>query len=421
MMRMKAEIIAVGSELLTPDRIDTNSLFVTARLNESGFQVHRKTVIGDSEEDIAVLVGEALSRSDLIVISGGLGPTEDDLTRQAVSRVLQRPLKVDAGLLEEIRGRFAGRGLSMPQINERQAQVLEGAEVLRNPRGTAPGMWIEAKNARMVLLPGPPRELQAMFLASVMPRLSDLGSGRRMERRTVAVVGLSESEVDSRVAPIYTGYPAIGTTILASTAQITLNLTQWLMPGETADELEELAGRVAGALGSTVYSTSGETLEEVVGRLLQDSGSSLALAESCTSGAVAMRITRVPGSSGYFLGGVLCYANEVKRSLCAVPPRLLEQHGAVSPEVAEALARGVRQALNSSIGLSITGIAGPGGGSADKPVGLVYFGLAGSRGSMHERRLIPGDRESIRGRAATYALAYLRRFLLAEFGRNPAP
>jgi nicotinamide-nucleotide amidase len=421
MKAMKAEIIAVGSELLTPDRTDTNSLFLTARLNEAGLQVHRKTVIGDSEQDIAALVGEALSRSEVIVTCGGLGPTEDDLTRQAVSRVLRRPLAVNTELLEEIRGRFASRGLAMPKINERQAQVLQGAEALRNSRGTAPGMWIEEKNVKIVLLPGPPRELQAMFLASVMPRLSRLYSGRQMVHRTVGIVGLSESEVDSRVAPIYTSYSSIETTILASSAQITLNLSQWLTPGETADDLGELARRIADALGDTVYSTCGETLEEVVGRLLQDSGSSLAVAESCTAGAVAMRITRVPGSSAYFLGGVLCYANEVKHSLCSVPLALLEGPGAVSPEVAEALARGVRRALNSSIGLSITGIAGPGGGSAEKPVGLIYFGVAGSSGSMHERRLIPGDRESIRERAATYALAYLRRFLLAEYGRNQTP
>jgi len=412
-MPMKAEIIAVGSELLTPDRLDTNSLYITARLNESGFEVHRKTVIGDSEEDLAALVGEALSRSVLIVVSGGLGPTEDDVTRQAVSRILHRPLVIDSGVLEEIRKRFASRGIAMPEINTRQALVLERAEVLANPRGTAPGMWIQEKNARIVLLPGPPRELQAMFVASVTPRISALHSGRQMVRRTVSIVGLSESEVDSRVSPIYTRYPGIATTILASSAQITLSLTQWLMPGGKPDALDELTRQIAEALGETVYSASGETLEEVVGRLLRDSGRSLAVAESCTSGAVAMRLTRVPGSSDYFLGGVLCYANDVKEKLCAVPASMIEKHGAVSAEAAEALAQGVQLATSSSIGLSVTGIAGPGGGSADKPVGLVYFGLAGPHGNSHERRIIPGDRESIRERAATYALAYLRRFLLS--------
>jgi len=274
-------------------------------------------------------------------------------------------------------------------------------------------MWIQEKNARIVLLPGPPRELQAMFAASVTPRISALHSGRQMVRRTVSIVGLSESEVDSRVSPIYKAYPGIATTILASSAQITLSLTQWLMPGGKPDALDELTRQIAEALGETVYSASGETLEEVVGRLLRDSGRSLAVAESCTSGAVAMRLTRVPGSSDYFLGGVLCYANDVKEKLCAVPASVIEKHGAVSAEAAEALAQGVRLATSSSIGLSVTGIAGPGGGSADKPVGLVYFGLAGPHGNSHERRIIPGDRESIRERAATYALAYLRRFLLS--------
>ncbi len=421
MISMKAEIIAVGSELLTPDRTDTNSLFITARLNEAGIEVHRKTVIGDSEEDLASLVGEALARSTLIVISGGLGPTEDDITRQAVSRVLRRPLAIAREVLEEIRRRFASRGIPMPEINTRQAQVIQGAEVLANPRGTAPGLWIEEKNARIVLLPGPPRELQAMLQAAVMPRLASICPGRRMVRRTVSVVGLSESEVDSRVSPIYTGYPGIATTILASSAQITLNLTRWLMPGESAGELDELTQRIAETLGDTVYSTSGETLEEVIGRLLRESGRSLAVAESCTSGAVATRITRIPGSSDYFLGGVLCYANEVKEKLCGVPAPVLEEYGAVSAEVAEALAQGVCRVSNSSIGLSVTGIAGPGGGSADKPVGLVYFGLSDCRGNAHERRVIPGDRESIRERAATYALAYLRRFLLSEYRRTPIP
>jgi nicotinamide-nucleotide amidase len=410
---MKAEIIAVGSELLTPERTDTNSLFITARLNEAGFQVHRKTVVGDNVEEIASLVREALPRSSLILLSGGLGPTEDDLTRQAVAHALQRSLRIDSRLLEVIRGRFATRGLTMPKINERQAQLIEGAEPLHNSRGTAPGMWIEEKGARIVLLPGPPRELQAMFLASVMPRMSSLRSGRRLARRSVHVVGLTESEADSRAAPIYRSHPRVETTILASSAQIMLNLSQWLQPGETEEELEELATQVAGALGETVYSTSGEALEEVVGRILRESGNSLAVAESCTSGMLAARITRVPGSSDYFLGGVLCYANAVKQSLCGVPADLLDQHGAVSAEVAEALAQGVRRALDSSIGLSVTGIAGPGGSTAEKPVGLVYFGVAGANGCTHERRIIPGDRESIRERASTYALANLRRYLLA--------
>jgi nicotinamide-nucleotide amidase len=416
---MEAEIIAVGSELLTPERTDTNSLFITARLNEAGFQVHRKTVVGDNAEEIASLVREALSRSSLVILSGGLGPTEDDLTRQAVAQALQRPLLIDSGLLDVIRRRFADRGLTMPKINERQAQLIEGAEPLPNSRGTAPGLWIEEKGARIVLLPGPPREMQAMFLAAVVPRVSSLRSGRRLVRRSVHVVGLTESEVDARVAPIYRSHPGVETTILASSAQITLNLSQWMQPEGTEEELQELAARIAGTLGEAVYSTSGEALEEVIGRILRESGNSLAVAESCTSGMLAARITRVPGSSDYFLGGVLCYANTVKQSLCGVPAGLLDKHGAVSAEVAEALAQGVRHALNSSIGLSVTGIAGPGGGSAEKPVGLVYFGIAGANGCTHERRIIPGDRESIRERASTYALANLRRYLLASRYGSP--
>ncbi len=409
---MKAEIIAVGSELLTPDHLDTNSLFLTDRLNDAGFEVHLKTVVGDTAGDIAGAVRAALARSKVIILCGGLGPTEDDLTRAAVAEALKRPISIDPDILEALRRRFAGRGYSMPRINERQAEVIQGAEILANPFGTAPGMWIEENGSCIALLPGPPRELKAMVDASVLPRIRLLGKGRRLAKRAFHITGMTESEVDSLTAPIYRTYPRVQTTILASTGHIALQLYRWVEPGESPADFEELASKIQEILGDAVFSSAGEALEQVIGRLLRASGRTLSVAESCTSGMIGARITRVPGSSDYFLGGVLCYSNDAKTNLCGVPEEMLRRHGAVSAEVAEALARGARESLKSSIGLSVTGIAGPGGGSAEKPVGLVFVGFADEARSMHWRRTLPGDRETVRERATYFALAQLRRCLV---------
>jgi nicotinamide-nucleotide amidase len=408
---MKAEIIAVGSELLTPDNIDTNSLYLTHRLNEAGCEVRLKTVVGDSREDIADLMASALQRSDLIILCGGLGPTEDDVTRAAVALSLDRPLAVDMDVLEALRRKFAERGFPMARINERQAEVIEGAEVLENSLGTAPGMLIEEKGRTIVLLPGPPRELKNVFDNRVLPKIEKLCGGMKLAYRSFHVTGITESELDSQIAPIYSAYPRIRTTVLAGTKHIAVRLYRWTPAGEIPPDLDELASKILEKLGNAVFSTCGESMEEVVGRLLRESGRTLAVAESCTAGMLGMNITRVPGSSSYFLGGVLCYSNDAKMKLCGVPAELLEKHGAVSEEVAEALAEGVRNALKSSIGLSITGIAGPGGGSAEKPVGLVYTAISDGTRTESRHRIMPGDRESIRERSTYLALSWLRRFL----------
>jgi nicotinamide-nucleotide amidase len=408
---MKAEIIAVGSELLTPDNIDTNSLFLTERLNEAGWQVHLKTVVGDDQEDIAGVLRAALERSTLIIFSGGLGPTEDDLTRAAVSTVLGRPLSIDSGVLEEMRRKFAARGFTMTRINERQAEVMQGAEVLDNPMGTAPGQWIEEKGRFIVLLPGPPRELKNMFDERVQPKIRRLGGGMRLACRSFHVTGITESELDSQIAPVYTAYPDVRTTVLAGTRHIAVRMYQWTPTGKNTAELDELAAKIREKLGKSIFSEKGESMEEVIGRQLKDSGRTIAVAESCTAGMLGMHITRVPGSSSYFKGGILCYSDEAKIKLCGVPAELIEKHGAVSAEVAEALARGVRDALHSSIGLSITGIAGPDGGSTEKPVGLVYIGVSDGERTDSRHRIMPGDRESIRERSTYLALSWLRRFL----------
>jgi nicotinamide-nucleotide amidase len=409
---MKAEIIAIGSELLTPDNIDTNSLYLTHQLNEAGWQVHLKTVVGDDREDIAAVLRAALQRSDMAILSGGLGPTEDDLTRPAVAMVLNRPASIDETVLEALRQKFIARGFRMAKINEKQAEVIEGAEVLDNPLGTAPGMWIEEKGRYIVLLPGPPRELQRMFEEKVLPKISQLGGGMRLAYRSFHVTGITESELDAQIAPMYTGYPQVRTTILAGTRHIAVRMYRWTKSGEEPADLTELASKIQATLGDAIFTASGEAMEEVIGRQLRESGRTIAVAESCTAGMLGMHITRVPGSSSYFLGGILCYSNEAKMELCGVPPELLQKHGAVSAEVAEALALGVRDVLHSSIGLSITGIAGPGGGTAEKPVGLVYIGISDGTHTESRFRVMPGDRESIRERSTYLALSWLRRFLM---------
>jgi nicotinamide-nucleotide amidase len=409
---MKAEIIAVGSEMLTPDSIDTNSLYLTRRLREAGCSVHLKTVVGDEPGEIVDVLRAALDRSDLILVSGGLGPTEDDRTREAAARVLGRPIRIDPHLLGALKGKFAARGLRMNKNNERQAEVIEGAEVLDNPFGTAPGMWLEERGRLLALLPGPPRELEPMFEASVAPRIAGLGGGERLACRSLYVTGIAESELDARIAPLYAAYPRVQATVLAGTRHIAVRLYRWVPAGEEGGDLDELAARIQAELGDAVFSTAGETMEEVIGRLLRDSNRTLAVAESCTAGMLGMQITRVAGSSAWFLGGVLCYSNSSKRDLCAVPEEVLRRYGAVSAETAEALARGVRLAFGSSIGLSVTGIAGPGGGSEEKPVGLVHVGYSDGERTESLRRILPGDRESIRERSAALALSWLRRFLL---------
>jgi nicotinamide-nucleotide amidase len=409
---MEAEIIAIGSELLTPDRSDTNSLYLTQRLNEAGIEVHRKTIVGDRAAEIEDGLRAALRRSRLIVVCGGLGPTEDDLTRTAVAAAVGRPLHVSEKILDSLHRRFALRGRPMAAINERQAEVIQDAEILDNPVGTAPGMWLVERGVCIALLPGPPRELQGMFESQVMPRVLRLGGGRRLELRSLGIQGLPESEADSRIAPMYTKYPQIQTTILASAGCISVQLRQWLAPGEAPENLERLVAEIMDEMGDAIYTSSGEALEDVIGKLLQQSARTVTVAESCTAGMIGARLTRVPGSSAYFRGGILCYSDELKIQLCRIPRELLERHGAVSAEVAEALARGVRDVAGSSVGLGVTGIAGPGGGSEQKPVGLVFFGLADETRCLHARRILPGDRETVRELATSYAIGLLRRFLL---------
>jgi nicotinamide-nucleotide amidase len=407
---MDAEIIAVGSELLTPQRADTNSLYLTEKLNSLGILVRFKTIVGDSREDLAAVLRAGLARSPLILLTGGLGPTEDDLTREVVAEVLGRPLREVAEIRRRLEERFAHLGRRMPENNLRQAQVPEGAEWIENHNGTAPGVWIEHQNHIVVLLPGPPCELEPLFDSACMPRLARVASGELIMTRVYKVVGLPESEVDQRVAPISRGYENPATTILASLGSIDIHLRARAATADRAEALlTELGDQIELALGDHVYSTKGESLEEVVGMYLVMRQKTVAVAESCTGGLLAERLTRVPGSSNYFLGGVICYSNELKTKLAGVPAAWLEAHGAVSQPVAQALAEGVRARTGASIGIGITGIAGPSGGSAEKPVGLVFIALADDRGAQVREFRFPGPRVRIRHWASQMALEMIRR------------
>jgi nicotinamide-nucleotide amidase len=364
---VKACILAVGSEMLTPFRVDTNSLAITERLNQIGYDVRLKAVVADEVGELADVVETALAWADLIVITGGLGPTEDDITRDAVARVLKLPLDVDEGIVDRIRERFARRGLTMPDINRRQGMVPRGATVLDNPNGTAPGLWLERARTGIALLPGPPREMKPMLEALIKDRLASRSGGGGLFRRVLKITGRTESDVDASVSPIYgkwTTQPVpISTTIRAATRA-------------DADAVLDVAVReLQDALDQAVYSADGRGLEVVVGDLLRERRLTIAVAESCTGGLLASRLTDVPGSSEYVDRGVVCYSNRAKTELADVPDELIREHGAVSEKVAESLADGIRSRAGTNVGIGITGIAGPGGGTPEKPVGTVCIAV----------------------------------------------
>jgi len=410
---MKAEIIAVGSELLTPTRMDTNSLFLTEQLNRLGIEVVRKVVVGDLGDQIRDAFEEALGRVELVLSIGGLGPTADDRTRETVAELLGRKLVRSDAILRGIEARFRRLGRPMPEINIRQAMVPEGAVVLENSRGTAPGLWMEADGHIVILLPGPPPELRAVFAEQVEARLSKRAPSARLFRRELRVAGMPESDVEQRIAPIYARYPEAEATILASPGEIQIHLRTWSAEGAAAEKLlDEMVERMILTLGENIFTTKGESLEEVVARQLTLNGATIAVAESCTGGLLAERLTSIPGSSSYFLGGVVCYSNELKSAWVDVPEELIKAKGAVNAEVSRALAEGIRRRAGSTLGLGVTGIAGPGGGSAEKPVGTVHIALAEEAGSKERGMRFPGDRERIRWQASQTALDMVRRYFL---------
>jgi len=411
---MNAEIIAVGSELLTPQRIDTNSLWLTGQLNALGVEVIAKTIVGDDRERLAEMVRGACARSEIVILTGGLGPTEDDVTRDAVAAALHRTQVFRQDICDAIERRFRRTHRAMAEINKRQALVLEAAEALPNPNGTAPGQWIRDGARAVMLLPGPPNELKPMFEAECLPRLRALLPPQVIRTQSYRIALMPESEVDQRIAPVYTKYKNPVTTILAAAGDIQVHLRARCSTAADAESLlAEVGPQIEAILGDWIYAKNLDPLEVVVGEALRARSQTLSVAESCTGGLVAERITSVSGASDYFLGGFLTYTDRIKTELLGVPEDLLREHTAVSEPVAEAMAGGARERTGSTYALSVTGVAGPAGGTEAIPVGTVIAGLAGPGACRTRRIRFLGDRDRIRTLAAQLALDMLRRELMA--------
>jgi nicotinamide-nucleotide amidase len=413
---VNAEIVAIGSEMLTPFRQDTNSLFLTRRLNELGVEVIFKTIVGDSRDHLLQACRIALSRAEIVIFSGGLGPTEDDLTRECVAQALGLELCRDHEAVAAMYARAATMRLRIAENNVKQADRISGAELLANSRGTAPGQWLETtcqgRHRLLILLPGPPHELEGMFDDLCFERLRRLVPEEHLATCELKVAMVAESAADLRAAKIYKQFPEIDTTVLAKPGEVQFHLkARGATKHEAEARVEKLAAMLEDEFADEIFSSGGETLEQIVGYFLQMRRATLSVAESCTGGLLAERITRISGSSRYFMGGALVYSNEAKTDFCGVPPLLLASEGAVSSPVAAALAEGIRERLNTTLGIGITGVAGPGGGSEEKPVGLVYVALADASETQVVERRFNGDRRRIRWFATQLALDMLRRRL----------
>jgi nicotinamide-nucleotide amidase len=412
---MVAEIIAVGTELLLGQTVDTNSAYLGKTLATLGIDLFRRATVGDNEPRLVQAIQEAAGRADLILTCGGLGPTQDDLTKEAVARAFDEDLILDLAAADHLRAFFARRGVAMPENNLRQAMVFRTGRSLPNPMGTAPGALLEKNGKLVICLPGPPRELVPMVDNTLVPLLTErLGGARQVLRsRVLRTIGIGESAMEERVQDLLASTnPTIGT--LAHLGESHLRLTaKAASEAEALALIEPLEREIRGRLGVHVYGVDETTLEQAVVELLRVRGRTLAVAESCTGGLLGGTITNVAGSSDVFLGGVISYSNRAKEELLGVPAGLLAQHGAVSAPVAEAMARGARERFHADLGVSITGIAGPGGGTPEKPVGRVHIGL-GSAGSVvsHQYDLPGGTRADIRGRSVVLALDRVRRSLL---------
>lgn len=416
---LSAEIIAIGSELLTPTKTDTNSLWLTEKLNEIGIEVKLKTIVGDDALRLEEAIRDAKKRSDIIITTGGLGPTEDDITRKVAAKAIDRELEFKEEILEDLRVRFRSFGYEMPEKNRQQAYIIEGAKVLPNPNGSAVGMLVEIDGKSLAVLPGPPREMKPMFKDYVLPDLREKAGEVFVKRKIIKVTGMGESSLDEIIAPIYTKYDNPTTAILFNKREIQIHLTAQTKTEAEAEALnEELAKKIVEKLGINVFSTKNETMEEVVGNLLRESGKTLSVAESCTGGLIGERLTDVAGSSDYFREGVIAYHNDAKIRVLGVPKQMIEKYGAVSREVCEAMAKGMREFAETDYALSVTGIAGPTGGTKDKPVGTVFVGYADREKVKSIKLKLPGDRNLIRWRSSQAALELLRRNLLKEESKN---
>lgn len=414
----RAAIVAVGSELLTPSRLDTNSLFITEQLNGIGIDVIFKAVAGDDRGELAAIVRHALSRAELVVCCGGLGPTDDDVTREAVAEVVGLELREDAAIVERLRSRFTARfSGAMPEINRRQAMVPLGAQVIENQQGSAPGLWIDTADRTLLLLPGPPRELKPMVTAVASGLLRRRAAGTSLVRRVLKIAGRIESLTEQELRPLYAQWRQwaipVEATILASLGQLELHLSVRAGTTEAAEAvLARAAGDVVGVLGFDVFSTEGKSLEAVLGEMLVARGERIAVAESCTGGLVTSRLTDVEGSSRYVERSVVVYSNRAKTDLLGVPATLIAAHGAVSEPVARAMAEGIRASAQVGIGVGVTGIAGPGGGSPEKPVGTVVIAATVGADARVQTFRFGGERDQVKFQASQAALDMVRRMLL---------
>jgi competence/damage-inducible protein CinA-like protein len=407
-----AEIIAVGSELLTHERIDTNSLFVTEHLNALGVEVRRKVIVGDDRGRLAAAIRDSLANAEIVVLSGGLGPTEDDLTREAVADALGRTLVFSQVLYDQLEERWRRYQRKMAENNKRQAYLVEGAEAIENPRGSAPGQWLEVDGRIVMMLPGPPGELKPMFTEKCVPRLMQHLPPQVIRARQFRVAGMGESDLDALIAPVYTKYTNPATTILAGAGDIHVHLRA---RGVTEEEVEKLLSEVAPPieelLGDRIYSRNGDSLEAVIGELLRARKATLSVAESLTGGGVGQRITSVAGSSDYFVGGFVVYSDAMKIQLLGVDPELISKHTAVSDEVARAMAEGARAKTGSTFAISLTGEAGPVSSTGATP-GTVFVGFASAQGTDSRKLHLPADRNRIRNLAGQSGLDFVRKKLL---------
>jgi nicotinamide-nucleotide amidase len=408
---LTASIIAIGSEMLGPTRVDTNSLKVTTAFESFGIGVIRKSVVGDTRGELVDEIRYSLAHTDILITSGGLGPTEDDMTREALAEALGLEMEIDSTIVDRLEKRFAARGWKMPEVNKRQANVFMGQTTLTNERGTAPGFHIEQAGKHVWVFPGVPHELEWMVATYLTPWLASITGGQSRFRRVLKIAGMTESGVEERLKPYYTAHPE-PLTILATGGQTELHLA--------ADGAEAASLALIGALeselrelfGDKIFGVDDDTLEGVVGRILTERGETVATAESCTGGLLASRITDVAGSSAYFMGGVVCYTAAAKTALAGVDPTLIAEHGEVSEPVAIALARGARERFGTTYGIGVTGIAGPGGGTAEKPVGTVHIAVAGPHAHKHRKMLWPMERSLFKRITTQSALDLLRLFIV---------
>jgi len=409
---VRASIIAVGSEMLGPTRLDTNSLKITAALEDFGAGVVLKSVVGDTLRDLVDEIRYSLQHSDLLILTGGLGPTEDDLTREALAEAFGLEMEIDNAIVELIEARFAARGWKMPEVNKRQARVFHGHTTLRNERGTAPGFHLQVEGKDVWVFPGVPHELEWMLETYFEPWLQSKSGGRARHRRVLKIAGMTESGVEEKLKPYYEAHDHEPLTILASGGQIEIHLQA---EGSEAEAKQAIAARekeLVTIFGDKIFGFDGDSLESVVGQMLVARNESVSVAESCTGGLLASRITDVPGSSRYFMGGAVCYTADSKMFIAGVDPALIQQFGEVSEQVAVELAKGVRRRFHTTFGIGVTGIAGPGGGSEAKPVGTVHIAVADADRYEHRKLFWPVTRSLFKWFSTQSALDLLRLFML---------